>query len=94
MDAYVERLEVEGIIRGTTQEINQAPTVEKFGSDAKGDRKLFGQLNMHLRQIVGLKKQENVISAAFYFYIILSRISLHYVDQSLEVLFTVVMLIF
>jgi hypothetical protein len=73
MDAYVERFEVEGIIRGATREINQALAVEKLGSATTGNRKLIGELkklNKHLRQMIGLKKQANVITATFYFCII------------------------
>jgi hypothetical protein len=52
MDAYVERLEVEGISRGATREINEAPAVEKLGSAATGDGELIGELkklNKHLK---------------------------------------------
>jgi hypothetical protein len=68
---------VEGIIdfrRGATREINQALAMEKF---ATGDGELIGEvnkLNTHLRQMVALKKQANMITATFYFCIISLRI--------------------
>jgi hypothetical protein len=65
MDAYVERVEVEGIIRGATREIYEAPTLEKLGSAATCDGELK-KLNKHLRQMVGLKKPANVITIVYF----------------------------
>jgi hypothetical protein len=73
-DEYVQRLQVERIIDlgggGAMRELNQASTMERLGSTSvTSDVELLGEqkkLIKHLRQMVGSKKQANVINAAFF----------------------------